>query len=178
MSSSQKAKYNLGPGKFCANCLGGMAGLLINETEGAHCGCENCRNNNFSRCARCRIVPYCSKDCQIEHWRYHKKFCKKLSGKVMEIPPPGMELDYFKVNMFRFTVQMFCHSFQTNGFSYNSRLQPPALPFPFRWNDRQLNGWIEEYLIHLASMAVRLLGTGMKTFISSKIGNYVEAMLR
>ena len=177
MSSSRKVMYNLGAAKFCANCLGKMASLMIDEKRGVHCSCSHCQNNNFSRCSSCLIVPYCSKQCQVEHWRYHKKICKKLSGKVMEIPPPGMELDYFKVNMFRFTVQMFCHSFQTNGFSYNSRLQPPALPFPYRWNDRQLNGWIEEYLIHLASMAVRLLGTGMKTFISSKIGNYVEAML-
>ena len=178
MSSSQKSKYNLGAGKFCANCLGGMAGLLINETLGAHCGCENCQNNNFSRCARCGIVPYCSKGCQIEHWRYHKKFCKKLSGKVMEIPPPGMELDFFKVNLFRFTVQMFCHAFQTNGFALISLLHPPALPFPFHWDDRrrQLNGWIEENLIYLANMAVRLLGMDENENISC-MESYKSTML-
>ena len=84
----------------------------------------------------------------------------------MEIPPPGMELDFFKVNMFGFTVQMFCHAFQTNGFALISLLNPPALPFPFHWDNRRLNGWIEEYLIYLANMAVRLLGTRMETFLS------------
>ena len=173
MSSSLKVKSNLGPGKFFANCLGKMAGLVIDETLGVHCNCQNCRNNNFSRCARCHIVPYCSKGCQIEHWRYHKKFCKKLSGKVMEIPPPGMELDFYKVNMFSFTVQMFCHCFETNGFALISLRLVPTLPFPFHWDDRrrQLNGWIEEYLIYLSNMAVRLLGTKMKTFLLCNLIN-------
>ena len=171
MSPSQKVRYNLGAAKFCANCVGNMAGLVINETLGVHCTCSHCRNNNFWRCSSCHIVPYCSKECQVEHWRYHKKMCKKLSGKVMQIPPPGMELDFYKVNMFRFTVEMFCHSFQTNGFSFISLRNPPSLPFPFHWNERRLHGWIEENLIHLANLAVRLLGTGMKTFILSNLMN-------
>ena len=163
MSSSKKSKYNLDSGKFCANCLGKMAGLKINERKGVHCVCSQCQSNKFSRCGRCQIVPYCSKQCQIEHWRYHKKMCKKLAGKVLEIPPPGMELDFFKVNMFKFTVQMFCHAFETNGFATTSSpTRPgPALPFPFQWDDKLLNGWIEEYLVYLANMAVRLLGTWM-----------------
>ena len=171
MSSSEKVSYNLGPGKFCANCLGKMAGLVITGTLGVHCVCDNCQKNNFSRCARCHIVPYCSKGCQIEHWISHKKFCKKLAGKVMKIPPPGMKWDFFKVNMFRFTVEVFCHSFQTNCFANFALLSLPALPFPFHWDDRRLNGWIEEYLIYLSNMAVRLLGTKMKTFLLCNLIN-------
>ena len=153
MSAKGKIKYNLDSGKFCANCLGKMAGLRINEGEGLHCPCYHCQNNNFARCSRCHIVPYCSKQCQIEHWRYHKKICKKLEGKAIETPPPCM----------KYTVQMFCHAFQTNGFNLSSFIAPTALPFPFEWYDRQLIGWIEEYLVYLASMATRLLGTWMKT---------------
>ena len=91
----------------------------------------------------------------------------------MEIPPPGMELDFYKVNMFSFTVQMFCHCFETNGFALISLRLVPTLPFPFHWDDRrrQLNGWIEEYLIYLSNMAVRLLGTKMKTFLLCNLIN-------
>ena len=31
----------------------------------------------FQHCARCRKVCYCSKECQLAHWRDHKLVCKK-----------------------------------------------------------------------------------------------------
>jgi len=27
-------------------------------------------------CAKCKIQPYCSKECQVQHWKEHKKKCK------------------------------------------------------------------------------------------------------
>jgi hypothetical protein len=30
----------------------------------------------FSRCGRCKIVEYCSRECQIKDWSLHKKSCK------------------------------------------------------------------------------------------------------
>ena len=34
------------------------------------------------RCSGCKVLSYCSKPCQMEHWHYsHKKICKILSGK-------------------------------------------------------------------------------------------------
>jgi hypothetical protein len=29
----------------------------------------------FSSCSRCRTVAYCSRSCQMEHWKTHKKSC-------------------------------------------------------------------------------------------------------
>ena len=35
---------------------------------------------SLQKCGRCRVVQYCSKSCQEEHWvKVHKKHCKKLS---------------------------------------------------------------------------------------------------
>ena len=40
---------------------------------------ENIDSNK--RCARCKILHYCSKECQTEHWlKVHKNHCKYLSG--------------------------------------------------------------------------------------------------
>ena len=46
--------------------------------------CDNCNvvrnvsvHGRLKRCARCKAKLYCSKECQIEHWREtHKYFCK------------------------------------------------------------------------------------------------------
>ena len=78
----------------------------------------------------------------------------------MKIPPPGMELDFFRVNMFTFKVKMFSYCFQTNGFDMKDISQDncPSLPYPFSWDGSQTHGWIEVYLIHLEDLAVSLLG--------------------
>ena len=34
----------------------------------------------FQRCARCKCVKYCSKECQRTHWRTHKASCVAASG--------------------------------------------------------------------------------------------------
>ena len=47
MSSSEKSMYSLGPGKFCANCLGKLAGLKFHETRGLYCTCTECRIQKF-----------------------------------------------------------------------------------------------------------------------------------
>ena len=33
----------------------------------------------LTRCSRCHIVKYCSKECQVQHWKHHKAFCKAAS---------------------------------------------------------------------------------------------------
>ncbi|CAG8590219.1 hypothetical protein C2G38_2154188 [Gigaspora rosea] len=35
-----------------------------------------CNNIGKNLCSNCRVVFYCSKDCQKMHWKFHKKICK------------------------------------------------------------------------------------------------------
>lgn len=48
--------------------------------------CNNCGNDNPSlkklQCAKCNLAYYCSRDCQVDDWKYggHKKACKKFGN--------------------------------------------------------------------------------------------------
>lgn len=44
--------------------------------------CANCLKPATQRCSRCKIVWYCSRECQVEHYKKeHKLECKKLAEK-------------------------------------------------------------------------------------------------
>ncbi|GFH55177.1 hypothetical protein CTEN210_11653 [Chaetoceros tenuissimus] len=44
--------------------------------------CTKCRKVDYSKemsvCAKCKFVPYCSKECQVEDWSDHEEDCKKF----------------------------------------------------------------------------------------------------
>ena len=80
--------HELLPNFNCANCL---SKLRINcecasqfNTESSHCSClcPECLKKDLRDCLGCRLVKYCSKVCQREHWQAgHRDICKILSGK-------------------------------------------------------------------------------------------------
>eukprot|EP00127_Corallochytrium_limacisporum_P004096 Clim_evm41s157 gene=Clim_evmTU41s157 len=41
--------------------------------------CSGCEKDagDLKRCAACHSAAYCSKDCQKQHWTFHKKVCKR-----------------------------------------------------------------------------------------------------
>eukprot|EP01084_Bolivina_argentea_P086341 156061_1 len=42
--------------------------------------CSNCHTPGATfRCGACESVRYCNRECQLKHWRHHKKECKKLA---------------------------------------------------------------------------------------------------
>ena len=43
--------------------------------------CENCGKEaaKMQQCSRCKLVRYCSGECQLKHWKEHKKSCKKAA---------------------------------------------------------------------------------------------------
>ena len=51
------------------------------QERGATGGCGLCgqvpeEGETFSHCARCKVVAYCSRACQVNHWKGgHKKEC-------------------------------------------------------------------------------------------------------
>ena len=57
--------------------------------------CANCgkEGSNLKSCAACKLVKYCSRDCQQAHRPQHKRECKKRAAelhdeKLFKQPPP------------------------------------------------------------------------------------------
>jgi hypothetical protein len=49
--------------------------------------CHNCEKPEtqmegalLMKCQRCRAIYYCSKECQVAHWKNHKKMCKVIAS--------------------------------------------------------------------------------------------------
>ena len=51
----------------------------------------------FHKCARCNLIPYCSKPCQTRAWKHptvpHRSICKKLGSLVELTPLPSKLMD-------------------------------------------------------------------------------------
>jgi hypothetical protein len=48
-------------------------------------GCNHCNKietldgaNKLMKCQRCKVAYYCNRECQVAHWKSHKKMCKKV----------------------------------------------------------------------------------------------------
>merc|ERR1719397_1195306 len=144
MKRSSSNLQQLGPAKFCANCFVKVANCEPKENDWYGCKCQNCQSLKFSRCGRCHIMPYCSRDCQLEHWSSHKKICKKFSK--------GDQVQEDTMRMFRIAF---------NGFAFETL--PPRVPFPFKLDTKHHHGWIDEYLaclIHLLGNLVEADSSG------------------
>ena len=42
--------------------------------------CNNICKEQPARCSKCESTPYCSRDCQKQHWKQHKKICAFLNA--------------------------------------------------------------------------------------------------
>jgi len=59
----------------------------------ANCGKGEDSSINLKSCAACKLVKYCSRECQIAHRSQHKKACKRRAKelhdeKLFKLPPP------------------------------------------------------------------------------------------
>ena len=62
-----------------------MAAAKIKKAASSSRACANCGalenppDTTLSACARCHVVFYCSRTCQVQHWKQkpagHKQFC-------------------------------------------------------------------------------------------------------
>jgi len=50
----------------------------------ANCGKGEEESGNLKSCAACKLVKYCSRDCQIAHRPQHKKACKKRAAELYD----------------------------------------------------------------------------------------------
>lgn len=51
--------------------------IEAHNTDVHFCDSTSCAKNGKLRCARCQQAWYCSAECQLEDWRYHKLRCVK-----------------------------------------------------------------------------------------------------
>jgi hypothetical protein len=54
---------------------GDHAPAMIRAMGCGMCGASEPEGEPFSFCSRCKFIVYCSKECQKEHWRTHKRTC-------------------------------------------------------------------------------------------------------
>lgn len=54
-----------------------MSRLVTPVMEAHYCFSTSCCKEGKLRCARCEHVWYCSAECQLEDWKYHKTKCFK-----------------------------------------------------------------------------------------------------
>ena len=82
--------------QVCTRCdeLVGMCRVCFSvrryEAEGVNQRCSNCRQRNatghLSKCGKCLLVRYCSKECQQKDWKQHRKLCSVLCDSS-QLPP-------------------------------------------------------------------------------------------
>jgi len=44
--------------------------------------CANCQKEALRRCSKCKQEFYCSRECQVEHWKSHKKACQVPASNI------------------------------------------------------------------------------------------------
>lgn len=50
---------------------------ILNNTKNNSPECAFCNEISKNHCSKCKKIKYCSKECQISHWKIHKKYCNK-----------------------------------------------------------------------------------------------------
>eukprot|EP01147_Barroeca_monosierra_P009682 gene9683-1893_t len=55
------------------------------------CAGPKCTKESTKRCARCKVVFYCSRDCQRNHWARHKHDCHLFTAVPEKLDPKEQE---------------------------------------------------------------------------------------
>eukprot|EP00055_Hartaetosiga_balthica_P015028 m.86385 g.86385 ORF g.86385 m.86385 type:complete len:160 (-) comp8757_c4_seq1:823-1302(-) len=72
------------------------------------CAMAGCTKKSHKRCAKCKVVFYCSRDHQVNHWKTHKEECRLFCA-VPEKPDGNFSEDMVKAHHkeFRRIVQQY-----------------------------------------------------------------------
>ncbi|EJD36119.1 hypothetical protein AURDEDRAFT_174792 [Auricularia subglabra TFB-10046 SS5] len=77
-----------------------LGSLSARHCCGPECPSKATKNAHLLECKSCRLMRYCSRECQRQHWNSalhpHKPFCKLLKG-IVEGAPPSLEPAEFGV---------------------------------------------------------------------------------
>jgi hypothetical protein len=101
--------------------------------------CINCNKQTTQICNGCKCTYYCSRDCQVKHWKNHKIECDNLStnnllNKICQILLMGEELEFYSFDY-------FC-----------KRMIGKDLYWFFKYNDFLIKGNIEDYYTKRSSI--------------------------
>ena len=66
------------------NMLRGLPIFMISQMVQTNRNrCHVCNSEvNVSRCRGCKMIAYCSEECQLKHWSVHKQVCRLVQQKV------------------------------------------------------------------------------------------------
>jgi len=64
--------------QFCTGC-GAEEDINVNVAT---------KDHKLSKCAECKVARYCSRDCQVAHWKKHRDDCKDLRAQMDNLEDP------------------------------------------------------------------------------------------
>ena len=77
MKNTQAVAAASGDASTSGSEQGSCSGKQSAAVKCGGCGKEQARGASFAACGRCRSVRYCTKECQLRHWKEHKAHCNK-----------------------------------------------------------------------------------------------------
>lgn len=57
-----------------------MSSVSLSSSARSCSQCSQIPKDPVKRCSRCNLVAYCSKECQVQAWKIHKKVCQSLAS--------------------------------------------------------------------------------------------------
>ena len=60
-----------------------QAEALDAKEKALECERHGCSNYGGKMCSRCKLVRYCSAECQMSCWKKHKKFCNSVTQRYL-----------------------------------------------------------------------------------------------
>ena len=88
--------------------------MMSEEVIGSCANCGKGEGAKLKACHACKLVKYCSRDCQIAHRPQHKKTCRKCAAELHDEElfkmPPKREDCPLCFLMLPFHVRCFCYA--------------------------------------------------------------------
>ena len=70
-SIDEEMVWNMFESKYCSNTHID----LDHEIQGVRINVRKCEKKHKYTCSKCMKISYCSKECSVQYWPYHKKLC-------------------------------------------------------------------------------------------------------